>query len=157
MTDLFGHTELQELREDWSTRIKHDGGHCPVCDRWGKVYPRSINGTMARSLCWLASREGWVDVPLDGPRWLVRSNQLPTLRWWGLVERQQNTDPHLKHSGMWRVTEKGQDCARNRIQVPKKVFTYNADPVDFGDDLTFIADCFPERFDYQAVMREFFE
>ena len=32
---------------------------------------------------------------------LVRSNQLPTIRWWNLAQRPKDTnDPDLKHSGV---------------------------------------------------------
>ena len=145
---------LAELRALWRTAIEDEGGHCPCCDRWGKIYPRSLNETMARSLVWLAhhSTNGdWVDVPKRAPRWLVRSNQLPTLRWWGLVERLDTEDKTKKHSGLWRATQRGILFAQNRLQVPKKVYTYNAEVEGFSEELVTIKDCV-ERFDYSAVM-----
>lgn len=164
MTDLFASLDnidtLTRARSKWADTIKGDGGKCPCCDRWGKIYARSINATMARSLIWLAGREKhgiWVDVANDAPRWLVRSNQLPTLRWWGLVERAPNDDPHKKHSGMWRATTKGRQFVHGMIQVPQKVFTYDGEPADWSDDLRFIADCFKDRFDYEAVMAEIYK
>jgi hypothetical protein len=106
-------------------------------------------------MVWLAhnSADGtWVDVPKTGPRWLVRSNQLPTLRWWGLVERMYNEDdPTKKHSGHWRVTQKGIEFANNQLEVPQKVFTYNAEVESFGDEMVRIADCV-DHFDYSTVM-----
>jgi hypothetical protein len=109
---------------------------------------------MAQSLVWLANQSAggaWVDVPKTGPRWLVRSNQLPTLRWWGLVERRASEDNAKKHSGLWRATEKGVLFAQNRLLVPKKVYTYNAEVEYFGKELVSIQDC-TESFDYSAVM-----
>lgn len=147
---------LAELRALWKGIIREDGGHCPCCDRWGKIYSRSLNKTMAKSLLWLAKNSAngeWVDVPLRGPRWLVRSNQLPTLRWWGLVERHGNDDPTQKHSGLWRATDKGIQFAQGRITVPKKVFTYNAEALEFGGDDVTIKDCI-DKFDYAEVMEE---
>jgi len=152
MTDE--HTFIHTLRSAWRAIINDDGGHCPCCDRWGKIYPRSLNETMAQSLVWLANQSAdgaWVDVPKTGPRWLVRSNQLPTLRWWGLVERRATDDNTKKHSGLWRATEKGVLFAQNRLLVPKKVYTYNAEVEYFGKELVSIQDC-TESFDYSAVM-----
>jgi hypothetical protein len=109
---------------------------------------------MARSLVWLAHHSingDWVNVPKHAPRWLVRSNQLPTLRWWELVERHGTEDPTKKHSGLWRATQKGILFAQNSIQVPKKVYTYNAEVEGFNDKLVTIKDCI-ESFDYSAVM-----
>lgn len=148
------HEFLSGLRAVWRTVIEDEGGHCPCCDRWGKVYPRSLNETMARSLVWLAHNSAngdWVDVPRRAPRWLVRSNQLPTLRWWGLVERLDTEDKAKKHSGLWRATPRGVMFAQNRLQVPKKVYTYNAEVEGFSEELVTIKDCI-EQFDYSAVM-----
>ena len=145
---------LDDLRDNWRIIIDGEGGHCPCCDRWGKVYPRSLNETMARSLIWLAhhsSNEDWVDIPQRGPRWLVRSNQLPTLRWWKLVERLDTEDKTKKHSGFWRATEKGILFAQNRLAVPKKVYTYNAEVEGFSDELITIINCV-DSFDYSEVM-----
>lgn len=148
------HEFLAELRTIWRGIIGDEGGHCPCCDRWGKIYPRSLNETMARSLVWLAHHSAngdWVDVPKRAPRWLVRSNQLPTLRWWGLVERLDTEDATKKHSGLWRATKRGLLFSQNRLQVPKKVYTYNAVVEGFSEELVTIKDCV-ERFDYSAVM-----
>jgi len=146
---------LTELRAIWQGVIGDEGGHCPCCDRWGKIYPRSLNETMARSLIWLAHHSAtgdWVDVPKHAPRWLVRSNQLPTLRWWGLVERLETEDKTKKHSGLWRATQRGHLFAQNRLRVPKKVYTYNAKVEGFGEEQVAIKDCI-ESFDYSDVMR----
>jgi hypothetical protein len=37
--------------------------------------------------------------------------------------------------------------------VPKKVFTYNAEPLEFGEDRVTIKDCI-DTFDYAEVMEE---
>jgi len=152
-TDLFD--GIAVARSEWKQTIKSDGGHCPVCDRWGRVYSRRINKTMMKSLIWLhhsSPTDGpWTDIPLTAPRWLVRSNQLPTLRWWGLVERRTNDDLKKKHSGMWRVTTKGREFIAGTLRVPSMVFTYNGEPVGWSETQTAASDHF-EDFDYSEVM-----
>lgn len=146
---------LADARNDWQAAIRDKGAICPCCDRFGKVYPRSINRTMARSLVWLAhhSRAGeWVDVPSTAPRWLVRSNQLASLRWWGLVERAHPMPGEdAKHSGQWRATAKGQQFAARQIAVPERVFTYGGEPTGFSDKLVHIDHSLP-NFSYAEVM-----
>lgn len=155
--------ELRKLREDWEVTIHDEGGVCPVCDRWGKVYGRSINMTMARSLIWLcreASKDpdAWVDVPNTAPRSIVRTNQLPTLAWWGLVERcYKNEVNKTKYSGLWKPTAKGWQFYRGEINIPHKVYTYNNTVEGFSDVLVFIKDCFETMFDYQEVMSSSFD
>lgn len=158
--DLFFRNWLEEIRAEWQSTIAKEGGVCCVCDRWGKIYGRNINKTMAVSLLWLAQAphdDGWVDVPNKAPRWVIRSNQLPTLKWWGLVERRPNdADSTNKHSGMWRVTPAGKAFALEGLSVPKRAFTYNDEVLGFGDDLVKIKDCFKTYFDYQEVMNLYF-
>jgi len=148
---------LQELRDQWEIAKHEDGGHCPVCDRWGKIYPRGINSTMAKSLIWLFSKgDDWVDVPNSAPSWVLRSNQLPTLRWWGMVERNDaDKSPENKHSGMWRVTEFGKLFAQNKVPAPSKVFTYNGDVVGQSVDVVRIVECFKVSFDYAEIFDSF--
>lgn len=146
---------LTTLREEWRQVIEGDGDRCPCCDRWGRIYKRNINETMARSLLWLrdAPREnGWVNVPVHAPRWLVRSNQLPTLRWWDLVERAASEDKNKKHSGLWRPTDLGCAFANGEISVPKTVYTYNGEREKYGDEMLRISECFGTHFSYAEVM-----
>lgn len=154
-------TEIQAHRDAWRHTIEGDGGYCPVCTRWGKIYGRSLNQTMARSLVWLVAAplddNGWVDVPLKAPRWLVRSNQLPTLKWWGLVERcPADKDSKIKHSGLWRPTALGYDFVHAGARVPKKVFTYNDRVEGHSTETVALHQCFKTNFDYQEVMNSHF-
>jgi hypothetical protein len=151
---------LARLRDVWRGVIESSGGHCPVCDRWGKIYARPINRTMARSLIWLCYAEvdgdGWVDVPNKAPRWVVQSNQLPTLRWWGLVERKDNDgETKTKHSGLWRPTDKGLNFVHHGLRIPKQVFTYNDTVQGYSTEEVTIKDCFTDNFDYNATMNTY--
>jgi hypothetical protein len=153
--------DIRSLRDSWRIAIENDGSHCPVCDRWGRIYGRSINETMAKSLVWLcqapADNLGWIDVPSTAPRWLVRSNQLPTLKWWGLVEREpRSEDSDAKYSGMWRPTDLGKDFVHSGVRVPKKVFTYNNVVEGHSTETVSLPECFKEYFSYTEVMNSRF-
>ena len=153
MENNFQRKTLQEARADWRYAIEGDGSHCPCCDRWGKIYPRHFNSSMAKALLWLVGKGGdWTDVPNTAPKWLTRTNQLPTVRWWRLIERRESEDPAIKHSGMWRATERGADFAYGRISIPRVVFTYNAEVVRFGEEKMRVEEAFKTHFDYTQVM-----
>ena len=149
-----------DLRTQWRKRIEGDGGYCPICDKWGKISGIRINATMARSLIWLCrfhndTADAWVNVPLYGPRWLVQSNQLPTLRRWGLVERCSTDDDSVtKHSGLWRPTAKGWDFYMGKISIPEKFYSYNNTVEGYSTNEVRIHECFATDFDYQAVMSD---
>jgi len=150
---------LHRMREEWRATIEDKGGHCPCCGRWGRVYKRPLNETMARSLIWLCDssvEDAWVDVPATAPRWLVQSNQLPTLRWWGLVVRcNDNVSEDKKHSGMWKPTELGRLFRSGKSAVQKYVYTYNGAFEKFGGPDVLISDCFGDSFSYKEIMSEY--
>ena len=147
---------LEDAQKDWRMPISGGGGRCPCCDRYGRIYERAFNSTMARSLLWLVynSPAGWVHVPSAAPQSIVRTNQLPTARGWYLVERQISDDPKVKHSGMWRPTERGGLFASGLVRIPRTVFTYDGNPIGHSQDTISIDDAFKTRFDYEQVMAE---
>jgi hypothetical protein len=112
---------------------------------------------MARSLIWLCHaptvEDGWVNVPTQAPRWLVRSNQLPTLRWWDLVYRASSDEQDRRFSGMWRPTALGRAFAAGSVEIPRTVYTYNGEREKYGTARIRIADCFDSHFSYQEVMK----
>lgn len=162
---------LRALR-DWVDANKDAGVCCPVCDHPCRVYPRVLNATTVRSLCWLVRASagevvaitdggqarlpveagGFVDVPRWGPTWVVRTNQHAGLRWWRLAERAPNDDKKKRDSGLWRPTELGIAFAEGRILVPKRVYHYRGEAVGYGPEMTSIVDALGETFDYQVVM-----
>lgn len=150
---------LKELRTKWRDIAEHGGGNCPVCDRWGSVYARTLNKTMVKSLIWLCRehvRTGnrWIDVPNTAPRFVIRSNQLPVLTSWGFVERcpKDSEEGGAKYSGLWRPTEKGCQFYAGKIAVPQKAFAYNNQVEEFGGEEVYIHECFKTFFDYNEAM-----
>jgi len=150
--------ETLSVARDWLQDNLNDGVRCPCCDKFARRYRRKFNATMSRSLIWLvrewqASGETWVDVPKIAPRTIVRSNQLPTIRWWGMAERPVNTDnPDLKHSGLWRPTEKGVSFALRQIKVPSTAITYDGNVESLEGDLVSIEDSLGVKFCYADLM-----
>jgi len=150
---------LNSFRKYWRGMAEKDGGHCPVCDRWGKVYARILNKTMVKSLIWLCKEQQrtkykWIDVPNTGPRFVIRSNQLPVLKSWGLVERcpKDAAEGGAKYSGLWRPTNKGWDFYHGNIKVPKKAFAYNDEIEGYSEEIVSIHECFDTYFNYREVM-----
>ena len=160
-------TTVSELRERWGDIIANKGGYCCVCSRWGKINPRTINSTMAKSFIWLCKEklktpnDKWVDVQRKAPKSVLRTSQLAAMKYWGLVQRpvletEYNELHHVKHTGLWRPTQRGWDFYYGTIAVPKKVFIYNDRVVKESDELTLLKDCFENRFDYAEVMQSTF-
>jgi hypothetical protein len=52
------------------------------------------------------------------------------LRFWGLLE------PHPRHFGYWRVTERGRKFVEGNIRIPEVALCYNKRPVGVDDSST---------------------
>jgi hypothetical protein len=148
---------LNEARRIWEVMAADKGGHCPCCDRFGKVYSTQISAVMAKSLLWMASKHGeeWVNMPEKAPRWITRSNSFNKLKNWGLVSPMpvDQTDK-TKSSGFWRVTAIGMKFAKGETKMPKYAFTYNDSVLKLSDETIHIQDCFGKKFNYAEVMQE---
>jgi hypothetical protein len=136
-----------------------DGGDCPCCGRFSKIYARPINATMSRSLCWLVQAfktcGAWINVPVCGPKFVLRSKQLSTLQWWRLIEPKPNDNPKVKtvrDSGLWRPTQRGIDFVEGKIRVPRKVLTLFGNVIGYSSDEVSIQDTLDAKFDYEDAM-----
>ena len=161
--DLGFYKELTEkvafIKGKWYALIEEEGGDCPVCDRWGKMYRRGLNSAMARGLLWLVQQgdgrgDGWIDVPETAPRWMLRSPQFPSLRYWGLVQT-MTSEKHskLKSTGLWKVTDQGRLFALRRSMVTKYVNVYNDTPFSFEGDQVYIDDCLGHKYNYAELTK----
>ena len=149
---------LMQMRDNWKVTIEGDGGHCPCCDRWGKVYRRNLNASMARALIWLVKQpdrgDGWVHVPSSAPPWMLRTQQLPTLHLWGMVEDFPK-GTKLASSGLWRATPLGMDFANNLTRVHKYVYVYNNKLLEEGGVEISVEDALGNKYNYREIMANF--
>ncbi len=158
--DLEGLTLTQA--KDWLSSVAGNVGgpvRCPCCDKAAKIYRRTLNSTMARSLIWLdrflkKTGETWVHVPTNAPRWLVKTNQLPTMTHWVLVDPRPNQNPKKKSSGEWRITKRGRVFVRNGLRLPKRVHVYDDVAIGFSQETTDIVEALGENFDYEKLMNQ---
>lgn len=59
------------------------------------------------------------------------------LRYWFLVEMVRDEDGHV-YSGVWRLTERGQDFVEGRITIPETVWTFRGEHLRYeGSDVSF--------------------
>lgn len=144
------------LRDDWKSTIEGDGGYCPCCDRWGKVYKMGLTQHLALCLRWIhvhgdKNDDGWVHVQTKAPRWMLRSKTYSTLEHWGLIESK------LKRSGYWRTTPKAEVFMKSLIMVPSHVYVYNDNVWAVDSEETSFAGCFHKHFDFDEMMGQRFD
>ena len=129
------------------------GVDCPCCGKYVKAYSRPLNESMARSLvwlvdCWQNTGQTWVNIPDLAPRWLVRTNQLATTRWWGLAE----SDADRPMKGMWRPTKKGINFVKGLGRVPARATTYNGEVISLSESTVSIEEALGTPFKYAEVV-----
>lgn len=133
---------------------REDGVDCPCCGKLVKSYDRKLNATMAAGLIWLVKMyeevQAWVDVANDAPRELVRSNQIGTLKHWGLV-KSGDSNSGKRNSGFWIPTQKGIDFAHNRIRVESHATIADDNCIGLTGSLT-IGDALKNKFSYPDLM-----
>jgi len=151
---------LEEARQAFfqSAIIEEEITLCPCCQRRTKAYDRPFNTSMLKSLEWLYRESNggltWVDVPSFAPRWLVRTNQLASCRWWGLVERDDRLaeQQDKKHTGYWRTTKLAHDWLLGNAKIPRSAFTYAGNVLAMrGPDIT--PEEVDEAFSYSETIR----
>lgn len=153
--------ELEQARANFFEAIKGEGTHCPCCDRWGKINSHTLSKAKARALVWLfqAGRKdpgGWVNVPAEAPKEMLRTNQFTTMKHWRLVEKAGNDNPKLKSSGIWRVTPEGEYFLKNVTKLSKKAYVYNDKLMGFGGELVSIGEIHGD-FDYNAMLHDLYK
>ena len=144
---------LARMRSDWNKTIESEGGYCPCCGKWGKIYKIKLSQHLALCLRWIATHgdeDGWVDVQNKAPRWMLKSKTYPLLEHWGLIESQ------AKRSGVWRATLRGSDFISSTITQPSAVHIYDNKVWGFEDEEVSFRGCFGKHFDFDEMMSDQF-
>lgn len=149
--DDFDKIIIDELRGKWHEIIKGKGGHCPCCDRWGKVNAFKLTQALALTLKWMQLHpdgSGWIDMQNKAPRWILRAKCYPVLAYWKLIEFENHC------SGIWGITQKGLDFLNGVITIPQKAFVYNNQVFDVSEKQVSFRDCFGKKFDYDEMLSD---
>ena len=130
------------------------GCHCPVCNRYTKVYHRQIVATMAKIMIimYVKERAGhgsqWFHMRKDilAPSKEPLTNDYGKLEYWGLLEKSD------EQAGYWRLTMKGTKFVEGEKSVPRIAYVFNNKPLAFSADHVEIKDVIGKGFDINAVM-----
>lgn len=142
---------LSEAKKRYFDNL-NEGSVCPCCERFGKKYERALYSTIVYQLLKVFRTYGteWVHV-----------NQLPRngqgdfakLRFWGFVEEQPKAeDKDAKNSGVWRVTRRGIDFLKGRLQVKSHYVVYNRECLELKGNLIGVQDALGKKFSYRELM-----
>lgn len=137
-----------------------EGSTCPVCEQNVKMYWKKIDSLMAYYLIKLhrvASNNPertYFHVEDDlGVKQKV-GGSFAKLRWWGLIEEQPKDKnvTNKRTSGMWMLTQRGENFVKNRISVKKYVKLYNGKCHGADGHEVTIKQCLKDKFDFKELM-----
>lgn len=140
---------LEDLKDEWRETIEGDGGCCPLCGKFGKIYKTKLGAGLTLALKWIADhggQDGWVDVQVKGPRWMLRSKTYPLLTHWNFLESRQH------RSGEWRITDRGRDFINGQILAPLAVFIYDNKKVAVSEETITFRESLELKFDFDELM-----
>jgi len=144
---------LARMRNNWNKVIEADGGYCPCCGKWGKVYKMKLSQHLALSLRWIAlhgEQDGWIDVQNKAPRWMLKSKTYNLLEHWDMIESQSH------RSGVWRATVTGLLFISGDVTAPSAVHIYDNRKWGVEDEQTTFRGCFGKHFDFEEMMSDQF-
>jgi len=143
----------------------HAGVLCPSCDRYAKVYRRTVNGAMVALLIWLKEKDQaeskWYNIhefPLiQGRR---GGGDFAKLAYWGLLKSyeqacelpNQPAPPNGLSSGRWRITLRGIEFVNGDTHIPKYANVYNKSLLGFSGESVGIETCKGTNFSYEELM-----
>jgi hypothetical protein len=129
-----------------------EGVKCPTCGQFAKVYKRSINAGMAKSLITMylaGAADDYIYIP-DAVG--ARSREEGKLRYWGLVEEAQTPRPDGGRAGWWKLTDRGVLFVNGKRSVMKYAHVYDGEVVGYSGSQVTIQDCLGTKFDYRELM-----
>lgn|SRR3990167_3611991 len=145
---------------------RRKGVGCPLCGRFVKIYPRSINAGMCKSLILLYQlkaklnpENGWLHIQREFTKnFKLNATAMDyiQLERWGLIEEMTNQgDDKKKNVGYWRITKKGVEFIFKRICLPKKAFVLRGTTLTFGDEVIYINEVSGKNFNYWEMMKDY--
>jgi hypothetical protein len=138
------------------------GSTCPCCSRFGKVYKRKLNSSMAAVLVLIYRyrHQGYVHAQTlinatnNAAVAAAIRGDFAKLRYWGLIVDKPDTTSDKKHSGFWAITPEGEYYARGLSLVQEYVYIYNTKALGFDGEKINIYQALTNRFSYSDLMGE---
>ena len=147
------------LRENW-----RKGTKCPCCNQNVKLYPRTLNSSMAYGLIILyrlhikhADFNKWFKMNEEVAKLKIPSSNIEYAKtyYWGLIEERGSEPGKKRTSGLWRLTARGIKFVRKEIEVNKRVYVYNNKVWEYSKDFVSITDALGNKFNYLELINNY--
>lgn len=145
-------TDTIEHSREWLDENRHEGVSCPSCEQYVKVYRRTINGGMVRTLATMYQKAGLEFVHVPSLK-VDTNHEVSQLAWRGLVEEEKRVREDGGRAGFWRVTVAGALWLKGVTSAPKYAIVYNNKVLELTEDDTVrVSDVKTKNFNLQEVI-----
>ena len=137
----------------WQAIRRGESKKCPCCGQNAKVYHRTINEKMARTLFkmwWAAGTDpAHVPSPPGDP------HEASQLSWWGLIEDEGKVREDGGRAGWWYLTPKGVEFLKGWIKIPSHAWVYDGECEGLDSDrLLHIDEALGEKFNRAQLLND---
>lgn len=155
--------DVTEAHEIFHDKARDNGSICPVCDRFGKQNPTTMDRVLAWACVrlarhqveegidtWIQCQEFWAEIKSHMPPRTVYCK----LRHWGLLEKNPEKGPKgQRNTAVWRVTRNGLLFAAGRLRVRLKAIVYNRQLIEYAGVYIDVHEAIESGdFDYEAAI-----
>lgn len=145
-------TDTIEHSREWLDENRHEGVSCPSCEQYVKVYRRTINGGMVRTLATMYQKAGLEFVHVPSLK-VDTNHEVSQLAWRGLVEEEKRVREDGGRAGFWKVTLAGALWLKGITSAPKYAIVYNNKVLELTEDDTVrVTDVKTKNFNLQEVI-----
>ena len=138
--------------------LKEEGSSCPCCNQLVKVYRRKLNSNMCIFLSSLVKKVN--ENILNGGVGYVHYSECEfsgrdynQLAHWGLIEALYCDKTKKRTSGMWTITEYGEDFVKGKVKVREYILCYNGRAkVDEESEMISFENALGSTFNYKELM-----
>lgn len=174
MSDKSYRLETIEDAKTYVQAVAHtnDGGTCPCCGSYVKVYKRTINKNAITALAIIIKHSfkvvenkiefNYIHIQEVFSKLGMRATSMDyiQLERFGLIEEMPDTRSKeekklLKNIGMWRPTMRGYDFFIGKVYIEKYHYVYNNETIKKSIKHVHVTDCFKERFKYTDILHTY--
>jgi hypothetical protein len=147
---------LREAVEYTISLAENGGGDCPCCQQRVQVYKRTLASSSAYGLITMYRHHGREFGHAPSTADLARlGGELARLGMRGLLEEKPELRDDGGRAGWWRVSELGESFVLGRCRVPKHIYVYAGQQIDYPNgsiETTSIEEACGKRFNYREMM-----
>lgn len=152
MTEFRDADTLGVARQWLRDQAANNGGTCPCCTQFTKIYDRPIGSHQARWLirCWQRFR---LEPFHQATQARTAGGDYAKLRFWELIQDMREVRADGGPAGWWQVTELGGKWVRGEVAVPKRALVFNNRRLRYEDEGGWtVEQALGKVFNYREIM-----